>query len=539
MPEYVLRLLGHLSSMATESKRFKYEPIPGVIELSREEIAQSWMKRLPVNMEQFYVELSSKDEGARKRWADAVKTHPFELDREAQLARFDAILDLHDVSQEDLDLRKRELLIDVIEHHGRPLADALQQPAETLMLSVIDAAKSMRVTTVHDMRSQVHELIIDAARNAGDAEKALAQRVAEQVVPEVVMYIMLTQEQKRRENTQEFGAFGPEQMDWLRENPNLVRMQTRMIDPELATITEVNEKTVFPPKESTYVLNWLREVGDDYTPEAMRDAIQKTFPKEAFTDMQKRAALERVLQLVEGYPQSLLVPQDAGFESERESDGRAKRIFIQLRKAIREDATIIPKLRPRDLEYTREQDRAANTYNHDIAKYTQQTLPKFTAELVKEYDTFLQTEDMAHTIESARRLAYCLSERYLELAGIDEDMDGEPELPNLSDIEPRVTAAARRALSFLESVYRTKNRNSNNLSTFINAIHDDVARLMDARIRQASLAVAIEQANRSIASREVSDADLPMRQREIDRMRLDMAIIARKLARYKEGDPNA
>ncbi len=54
--------------MATESKRFKYEPIPGVVELSREEIAQTWMKRLPANMESFYASLPSKGEDERKRW---------------------------------------------------------------------------------------------------------------------------------------------------------------------------------------------------------------------------------------------------------------------------------------------------------------------------------------------------------------------------------------------------------------------------------------------------------------------------------------
>lgn len=525
--------------MATESKRFKYEPIPGVVELSREEIAQTWMKRLPANMEHFYADLPSKDEAAQKRWFDAVKTHPFELDRQAQLERFDGVLDLHGVSQEDLDLRKRELLIDAIEHHARPLAEALGTPAETLMLSVIEAAKSMRVTTVHDMRSQVHEMLIDAARTAGDAEKALAQKVAEAVVPEVVMYIMLVHEEKRRGQAQDFGAFGPEQIDWMRENPNLIRMQTRMVDPELATITEVSDKTVFPPKEATYVLKWLREVGDEYTPEAMRDAMQKTFPKEAFSDVQKRAALERVLQLLEGYPQSMLVPQDAGFEPELESDGRAKRLFIQLRKAIREDAEIIPKLPSRGLEYTREQDRQANDYNHDMDAYTKHTLPKTMGEVVKEYDVFLNASDMEQTSASAFRIAYRLSERYLELSGIEDTSDGQPELPHPAQVGPFVATASRRVLSFLESAYRTKNRNSNHLSTFLAAITDDVTQVLEARIRQACFAKEVAVANKAIATREVGEADMPTRQREIDRMRLELAIIARKLARYREGDPNA
>ncbi len=525
--------------MATESKRFKYEPIPGVVELSREEIAQTWMKRLPANMEHFYAELPSKDEASRKRWLDAVKTHPFELDRPAQLERFDGVLDLHDVSQEDLDLRKRELLIDAIEHHARPLAEALGTPAETMMLSIIEAAKSMRVTTVHDMRSQVHEMLIDAARTAGDSEKVLAQKVGEAVVPEVVMYIMLVHEEKRRGQSQDFGAFGPEQIDWMRENPNLIRMQTRMVDPELATITEVSDKTVFPPKESTYVLRWLREVGDAYTPEAMRDAMQKTFPKEAFTDVQKRAALERVLQLLEGYPQSMLVPQDAGFEPELEAEGRAKRLFIQLRKAIREDAEIIPKLQPRALEYTREQDRSATDYNHDMSVYTKQTLPKTMGKVVKEYDVFLNAEDLEKTSSSAFRLAYQLSDRYLELAGIEEDGDGKPVLPEPSQVAPFVTTAVRRVLSFLESAYRTKNRNSKHLSSFLSAVTDDVTQVLEARIRQACLAKAVAVANKAIATREVGEADLPQQQREIDRMRLELAIIARKLARYREGNPNA
>lgn len=473
--------------MATESARLRLPEqarTPEVVEYTRREIADDWLNNLHTDAEAFYRALPAADEAIRDNWRRDVENHPFEIDEEELLGDFTQVLDLREESDENIQRLKRKLLIDLVEHRVRPFAQRAGVPAEAFALGMIDEAKAFGNGPLHVLRDQVRRPFEDEARK----DRALAQAArdaAAHAVPEAVMVFLLQKEEARRAGEKDPKTFGPEEISWLRENPSLLIMQARNVDPDTADINTVKERAGFPPKEAAYVLSWLRQAGDSLSPERLREAMEQTFPKKAFEDDQKRAAFRRVMVLLEGYPQSMHTPEDIGLPSELERDGRPLRMFKQLRRAIDEDAASIPTIRVRNQEHTRFQDRAAKDYNHAMEVYAKQTLPQTFVRVIHEYNVFANTQDMQARQQAARRMAGHLTERLLELTDLDADERGRMDIRDEAHAEQAAATAARNLMPFFEGMHRTWHGDGQQVSAFLREMEPYVQDMLRYRLLNA------------------------------------------------------
>lgn len=502
-PSKPSRLLGHLSFMATESARLRQQHVetqPHLVEYTRREIADDWIKNLKdVDLETLYSKLPEADEETRRSWKQEVESHPFEIERGELLEDFTRTLDLRAENDDSLAQMKRKLMIDLVEHKIRPFAERAGKTAEILGIGMIEEAKAFSRGSLSVLRDQMKRPLEEIAREH-PALREQAQEVAGKAVPEASLLFLIGKEEGRRAGKEDEAAFSPAVIEWFRENPKMFVIQARTVDPETADINQVKERAAFPPKEATYVLSWLRQAGDDQTPEHLRKMIDTTYPKEAFEDTQKRAALGRVLAVLEGYPQSMYTPQDIGLPAETEREGRPMRMFVQLRRNIDDDAKMIPGMRVRNQEHTRFQDRAAKDYNHNMEVYVKQTLPRLAMHLVREYDALANAKDMHERQQAARRLALYLSERIVELTGLDYDDDGRVEISDESQADEHAATATRKIVSFLEGVHRSWHGDGTQVTAFLDGIRDDIHALMRHRLLRAFYTREIE--NGSLESAE-------------------------------------
>lgn len=500
-PSKLTALLGHSSFMATESTRLRSssERLPPVthVEVSHREIADAWLKTLNVNLETLYRKLPSMDDVARKSWQQEVVAHPFELAERDLLTAFDQVVDARRLSDEDLAVLKRTLLLDAAEHRLPAFAAQVDKEPRAYALQLLDEARSFSDSAVTMVSEQVGQSINDAVRMAAEREAKAAETVGKPAArnrqewnmlasdaraalrPEITMLSMIDKEEKRRAGQQDPRAFGAEQVQWLRENPALLMMQTRDVDPDTATIATVIEKAGLPPKEATFVLHWLRQAGEPTTVEGVKEAIERLYPLEANLAVQKKAAFERTLLLLEGYPQSMLTPSDIGLPQELERQGRPSRMLIQMRQAMQDDLEIKPAIDANRRANDRQYQRDMSNLEHGLQVYDKQTLPNMLVRVLSDYNQFANASTADRQLESAWRMAVRLGERTSDIGSAAE--------------------AGQRIMRFLETAHRTWHGDGARVSAFLDTLRPEVIQMTEARTQDAALRDEIEQASLSLA----------------------------------------